>query len=309
MKKNQGWGTRKVLVTGASGFIGRYLVSELLKRRYEVVGVSRKNPQIRNSDFRFINIDLCHRSEIVQLEDIAAECNAVFHLAADIRIPGDEDSIESNAKGTYNILQLTKKLKIKKFIYLSSIPIIGVPLQVPITENHTVKPLTIYHMTKFWGEQLVEYMCSEDIEWTVVRIPSPVGIGMRRNFLRILIEKAMKNEQIEIFGSGTRIQSYIDVRDLARGLTTAMEKPDRGLFLLSGKAAISDINLAKLVIDTINSRSGIVSGQRVNEEDGVSWIISYKKASLKWGYAPEIDLRETILWIYEGIKNETDRVF
>ncbi len=306
---NKKRGRQKVLVTGASGFTGRYVINELLERGYEVVGVSRRKPQIINDNFKFISADLRCILDIERLEEIAARYDAVFHLAADIRIPGDGDSIESNVKGTYNILQFSKKLNIKKFIYLSSVPVIGAPLQIPITEKHIIKPLTVYHMTKLWGEQLVECICSESIEWTVIRIPSPVGMGMGKSLFYTLLEKAMQNEQIEIYGAGTRIQSYIDIRDLAHGLITAMEKSDGGLFLLSGKTAISDIGLARLVVDIIGSKSDIISDQRINVEDGNSWIVSYKKASLEWGYAPEFGLEETIHWMYDGIKNETGCIF
>ena len=67
--------------------------------------------------------------------------------------------------------------------------------------------------------------------------------------------------------------------------------------------------MARLVVDIIGSKSDIISDQRINVEDGNSWIVSYKKASLEWGYAPEFGLEETIHWMYDGIKNETGCIF
>ena len=132
----------------------------------------------------------------------------------------------------------------------------------------------------------------------VIRIPSPIGVGMRKNvFLSILINKMFKNEDVEIYGDGSRIQSYIDVRDISIAIIKAIESESNGLFLIAGKKAISNMQLAELCKNILKSKSKILTNIHEDLNESERWIISYKKAEKTFGYQPSLDIEDTIRWI------------
>lgn len=79
----------------------------------------------------------------------------------------------------------------------------------------------------------------------ILRIPSPIGVGMNpTNFLSVLFDKCLSNQDIELFGQGLRIQNYIDVRDVAEAINQVIEYPNSDLFLIAGSKSISNKDLA-----------------------------------------------------------------
>lgn len=294
---------KKVLITGATGFIGQYVVCGLIRAGYNIVCISRNSFHIAENKKKYVEVliaDITQISQIEKLRTLLDECEVIIHLAAIIQIPGSDLTIDTNVKGTYCILKLAEELSIKKFIYLSSIPVIGIPVQLPITEAHPVSPTTLYHITKYVGEQLVQYVCKDNIVWNIIRIPSPIGRGMKKNnLLSILLKRFMENKPVEIYGTGNRIQNYVDVRDVADFLISIIPVVKSGCFLISGEQSISNLELAKLCAKITKSHSEIFVGKHPDPEESMQWIISSQKAKEQLNYKPQFSLEESISWIYQ----------
>lgn len=311
---------KKVLVTGAGGFLGRYVSERLLKEGYAVVALVHKNrlsfslppstgkkgetmpkgsslPSV-GSPITVIEADICQESMVGQAARQAGKCDAVLHLAADLGRDGGRQVIQTNCLGTYHAIRLAEEIAASQFLYMSSIPVIGVPKHIPVTEEHPVNPATLYHITKYAGEQMVSQICPKGMVKTILRIPSPIGIGMgSSNFLSLLLKKCREKETIELFGEGKRIQNYIDVRDIARAVFSSISQRQEGLFLIAGKEGITNRALAELCKELTKSSSEIVWGMREDPEEGYQWLISGKKAEEFLGFCPEYGLEETIRWI------------
>lgn len=295
---------RKVLVTGASGFVGRYLIHELMERNYEVVALVHKSCAKLDGVLTTIKADISNE-QVLQILDRenCKNIDIIIHLAANLDMHGSDEVIDVNCQGTYHMIKFANQVHAKHFIYLSSIPIIGVPKETPITEEHPVNPRTLYHITKYAGEQMVRELCESAMLRTIFRIPSPIGVGMRTdNFLTNLLEKCLKNETIELFGKGTRIQNYIDVRDIGIPIIQSIYLAKTGLFLLAGKEEISNRNLASLCRNITKTKSDIIFGKRKDPEENNKWIISIEKAKNELGFMPRYSLEETIGWIYDSMK-------
>ena len=186
----------------------------------------------------------------------------------------------TNSLGTNTILTLGKKLKIK-FIYLSGLPVIGKPIDIPITEEHPTKPLSIYHSSKLIGENIISFDADNLLEKTILRITAPIGPNIpKKRFISSLIFNCINNQEITLFGRGERIQNYIHTNDICKFIEICITKKSGGIFNLGGSKSISNLNLAKLCINKTNSRSNIKFYKEDNEEN-FKWIVSMEKAKKK----------------------------
>ncbi|MDA7719792.1 NAD-dependent 4,6-dehydratase LegB [Alphaproteobacteria bacterium] len=173
---------RKILVTGADGFIGSHLVERLVSLGYVVKAFSQYNSF---NSFGWIDyIDDSIRNEIeVFTGDIRDpngvrhamfDCDAVLHLAALIAIPfsyhSPDSYVDVNVKGTLNVLQAAKMLGVKKVIHTSTSEVYGTAEFVPITELHPVKGQSPYSASKIAADQLAySFYASFDQPVIIVR--------------------------------------------------------------------------------------------------------------------------------------------
>lgn len=149
---------KKVLVTGAGGFIGSHLAERLVKNGYQVKAFIRYNS--RNSwgwlegfkDKKKIEIILGDIRNYNSVKSAMKDCQAVFHLAALIGIPYSYESpdsyVDTNIKGTLNILEGAREIGIQKVIHTSTSEVYGTANFIPITENHPLNPQSPYAATK-----------------------------------------------------------------------------------------------------------------------------------------------------------------
>ncbi len=190
----------------AAGFIGRYVVDALLQEGYEVTALVRKKPKQFDDRVVAVEADICKEDIEQRTKGLVKKCGTLIHLAADLDMRGSDQTILTNCLGTYHVAGLAKAIGVKRFVYLSSIPVIGVPKDLPITELHPIEPKMLYHITKYAGEQIVRQELSESIQTVILRIPSPIGKGMNPNlYLSFLLRKCQKNETIELYGEGGKI--------------------------------------------------------------------------------------------------------
>ena len=237
-------------------------------------------------------------------DDVSEKCQKILghivvmiHLAADISVPGNSTTIGNNIVGMSTSLEIAKQTFTEHFIYLSSIPVIGAIRYTPIDENHTVMPKTPYHWSKYLCERMLEQYQSY-FKTTILRIPSPIGVGMRQNtFLSMVLSKMLAGSDVEVFGKGTRIQNYIDVRDIARCFMRVIETQAEGLYLISGNESISNIQLAQMCKDILHSESSILTDLCDDPEESFKWIISSSKAKECLDFQPKYSLTESIQWI------------
>lgn len=291
---------KNIIVSGAGGFIGKYVVTVLLDRGYEVIALTHKHLLEERKHLRVICDDICGRNFVNHIIAQVDSCDAVIHLAADLSMQEDEGVINTNGIGTLHMIEISNFLSVKSFIFMSSIPVIGIPKIIPITEQHPICPRTLYHIMKYAGEQMVECLCKKDMKKVIIRIPSPIGIGMNQeNYLSMLLNRCMNQRPIEIYGRGSRVQNYIDVRDIAVFVADVLQDNMNGLYLIAGKKSISNLKLAYLCKELTGSVSTIRLGSVSDPADDMKWIISCEKAEQEAGFSSRYTLEKTIQWIKE----------
>ena len=164
---------KKILITGACGFIGFSLSIFLLKKNYSVTGVDNLNSYYSKSykkmrlkellqykNFNFKKIDITNRQDVFKLFD-NQNIETIFHFAAQAGVRYSQKSpasyINSNIFGFINILDASKKNKIKNIYYASSSSVYGDQKKYPVKENFILKPKNIYAKSKFLNEVVAEF--------------------------------------------------------------------------------------------------------------------------------------------------------
>ena len=293
--------SKKVVVTGANGFIGRNVVSYLKENGFYVIGFGRKIDCIAKCDEYFCK-DIADSSvKDILIDDVFAVVHAAACLEKD---DWNKNVFDANVIGTFNVINFAVVHNCKKFIYTSGLPIIGKPENLPISESHSVNPPTFYHVTKLIGEEFVRFLSHSGIQGIGLRIPSPVGKDMPcTTILPIFLKKALQNEKIELSGKGTRRQNYIDVRDITQAILTILEmQVESGIYNIGAKQTISNYELAKLCVEMTNSKSEICFNGKPDLTDDFDWNIDYSKAEKAFAFKPNYNVVDTIKSILEGWK-------
>lgn len=210
---------QKVIVTGGAGFIGSHVVDTLIKQGIEVIildNLSTGKKENINPKATFIKCDLTKDKPLFRDVDV------VFHLAATPQVqysmenPTDNNNIDS----LINILELSKKNGVKRFIFSSSSSVYGNPNYVPINENHPTNPLSPYALHKLVGEQYCKlYSEVYDLDTVCLRYFNAYGDrmpnkGAYRSVISIFKEQYSKKQPLNIVNDGEQRRDYVHVDDI-----------------------------------------------------------------------------------------------
>jgi len=283
----------KVLVSGINGNIGFDVCKLLLERGYDLVGIDMQTRCLYES----VNYHQCDITDYKQLDviyNLYDDIEIVIHLAALISFDNsNQNIINVNSFGTYNLAHIANKHQAQKFIYLSSIPICRPQNEILDEENFHDSPMSLYHYSKKFGEQILQmpYFSFSSI---ILRISSPISRNLNINtFFSKLVLNSINHKDIEIWGKGTRIQNYIDTRDIGFAIINAIKKDCSGIFFIGGES-ISNIDLAKKIVHMTNSRSTIKYKSNFTSDDMESWIISNEKSFRELEYNPKYHISDMI---------------
>lgn len=287
----------RILVTGASGFVGQAICEGLLAAGHNVIGLhGRTRDDDDKRPYEVVVADISNIDAIKRAGEIVGSCDAIIHAAACLSLDlYSPEVINVNCLGVQNMLWLATRWRSSHFIFLSSIPVIGVPRSLPINEEHPTLPPSTYHAAKLFGEHLVRLAANQDLNAISLRIPAPVGPGMPMSrFLSVLVKRALKNETIKLSGHGTRQQNYIDVRDIAQAILLCLQKQLSGVFNIASESCISNIDLALRVIKHCRSKSEVSFNGIPDIEEDYIWDVSTDKAKKELGFVPEYQIEDAV---------------
>ncbi len=240
----------KILVTGAAGFIGSWLVDELIERGHEVTGVDNLSGGFRenvNPKCRFFERDL--RDEIY---DIVVGQDAIFHLAAyaaegqSVFSPKEVNDI--NIRPMNNLLVAAVNHGVKRFIFTSSMAVYGNQMP-PFHESWPKRPEDPYGCGKAYCEDMLKiFSRAYDFEHVIIRPHNVFGPRQNisdpyRNVLGIWMNMVMRGKAPFIYGDGEQIRAFSYIEDIVGPLANALECPSGSIVNLGGPD-LSSINEA-----------------------------------------------------------------
>lgn len=209
----------KILVTGGCGYVGSALVPNLIKDGHEVTVVDAQWFGNNLEPNRLLKVEKLHLSEIKESNLIGIDC--VVHLANIANDPSVDLnpvlSWEVNTLHTTQLLELCKKVNIKKFIYASSGSVYGVKDENNVTEDLSLVPISAYNKTKMVAERVcLSY--EEHFNVYCIRPATVCGLSPRMRFdvvVNMFVLQAFTNNQITVLG-GEQVRPNIHIKDMVR---------------------------------------------------------------------------------------------
>ena len=313
-----------VLVTGADGFIGSHLTEELVKKGYQVRAFVYYNSFNNWGWLDILPKDIMSNVEVFLgdirdpngVQEAMKGVDAVFHLAALVGIPfsyySPDTYVDTNIKGTLNILQSARKSKIKRVLVTSTSEVYGTAQYVPIDEKHPLQAQSPYSATKIGADRLAEiFYRSFQLPVTIVRPFNTYGPrqSARAVIPTIITQLVAGREEIKL-GSLTPTRDFNYVKDTVNGFISIYEseKTIGEEINIATQREISIGQLAEELIRQINPKARIICDEeRLRpEKSEVNRLLGCNKKIMcltdwKSQYSLEEGLRETIDFLRENL--------
>lgn len=275
----------KILVTGASGFIGRSLVARLQTQGWDVIPLNSLAGDIASPDTlaKFRNQSCAH----------------VFHLAGKTGVPDSwinpHAFCQTNVTGTLNVLEFCKETMIP--LTFVSAYVYGHPNSLPIGEGSAVRPSNPYAFTKRLAEEACEFYASTfGLQVTTIRPFNAYGIGQAENFLiPAIISQALGfGEEIVVKDLKPK-RDYIYLEDLVTGLLATMGKSDEHRIYNIGSGISHSVQeVIDLVQNIAGTQKKIACDQLIRPNELMNVVADISKAGSELGWRPAVTFREGI---------------
>lgn len=315
---------KKVMVTGADGFIGSHLVESLLEKGYEVKAFT-----YYNSFNTWGWLDTFPKEKLDAIEVFSGDIRDpngvrtamkgvdwVFHLAALIAIPfsyhSPDSYVDTNIKGTLNVLQAARELETERVMITSTSEVYGTAQYVPIDEKHPFQGQSPYSATKIGADRLAEsFYRSFDLPVSIVRPFNTYGPRQSaRAVIPTIISQLLAGKQEIKLGSLTPTRDFNFVKDTAAGFI-AIAESDKTIgqeINIATQQEISIGDLAREIIRQINPAASIICDEerlRPEKSEVNRLLGSNKKIKelTNWtaAYTFAEGIHETIEWIRQNI--------
>ena len=214
---------KKVLVTGATGFLGKYLVEELLNNGYEVIKQRRKKDFLNDLQKKY-NIEIL-RCTLDEIKSIKTKVDYVIHAAALSTVWGKwEDFYNSNVLGTENVISFCENNNVKRLVYVSSPSIYSSRydrLDIKEEDYDKNNKLNYYIKSKILAEEVINNNKNQNLEKVIIRPRGLFGIGDTSIIPRLI--NANRKIGIPLFNNGKNVVDVTCVENVAYSLRLALE--------------------------------------------------------------------------------------
>lgn len=304
----------KILITGGAGFIGSNIADYWAKQNAEVIVLDNlrtgKLENISNSKIKFINGSITNRDVISSIMD---DVDYIFHLAALVSVPesiiNPFECVEINVKGLLNILEAAKEKKVKKIVFSSSAAVYGDNPISPKTTDLVLSPKSPYGITKLDGEYYLQtYLENYGLNFVVLRYFNVFGPRQDPNSqyaaaIPIFISKALKNEDIIIYGDGEQTRDFIFIDDVVNANFLASRASANGVYNVARGEATSVNDIVNTILKLTNSKSKIIYAEP-RPGDIKHSLASIEKTKCDLNFYPKISLEEGMKKTIEYFKTK-----
>ena len=290
-----------VVITGATGFIGRYLVEELFVQGNRLTLLGRNIEKLR-SLFNTYDPDLVSLVETEYDNDlgpILEGVDALVHLSG-LRWLKDKmlgDYIENNVIPTENLFSASAASGINNIVFMSSIAVYNPRINFPpFVENVDCFPPTHYGVSKLLCEKIGSYYNSEfGMKIKSLRVGQVVGSGEREGFmLSEFVKRAMSRETLTVFGDGSGARDYVYVADVISAIVLALGHADMsGMYNISLGKPVTHLQLAETINHAFDNSGNLMIASEKPQDKIRQWM-SCELAWKEMGWQPQWDLEDML---------------
>jgi UDP-glucose 4-epimerase len=289
----------KCIVTGGAGFIGSHLVDKLIELGNEVIvidNLSLGKKEFVNEKAEFYKVDIRNFDDI---KDLFQDAEAVFHLAAEPRLPiSIEKPIEThkiNVTGTLNVLEASRLAGVKKVVFSSSCAVYDDCSVMPITEDADKKPKSPYGLHKLMGEQYMRLyselfnIATVCLRYFNVYGPRKLAEGGYPMVIPIFLKQLKEGKKMTVVGTGENTRDYVHVKDVVTANIKAWQ---------SGVTGGEAINLGFGKQTSVNEIAELMGGEKEHIEPRLGEMCcaqaNIEKAKKLLDWEPTISLEEGV---------------
>ena len=318
---------KKILITGAAGFIGFSLAFKLLKQGKSIIGIDNINNyydvnlkkdrlKILNKfkNFKFEKIDICNNLKLLNIFK-KNKISLVYHLAAQAGVryslEAPEAYIYSNINGFFNILENSKKFKIKHLIFASSSSVYGANRNFPFSENNScTHPIQLYAATKLSNESMAHsYSALFNLPTSGIRFFTVYGPwGRPDQALFLFTKNILDNKKINLFNFGNHTRDFTYIDDIVDGIIRIgnqipkknkkwkSKKPDPSFskypFEIYNIASNKNVKLTKYlkIIEKNLGKKAKINSLPLQKGDVKDVVSNINKIKKKLNYKPKINV-------------------
>ena len=262
----------KILVTGGAGFIGSEFVRSLLQNKYSEFGLEPSEvvvidaltyagnldnlAEITNDPrFKFVHGNI---TNLQLMQDISKGCDLIVNFAAESHVDRSIENpaifIETNVLGTYTVLEVARRNKVKRVMQVSSDEVYGSITEGSWDEESPLEPNSPYSASKASADLLARsYVKTFGLDVIVTRCCNNYGpYQYPEKLIPLLITKILQGEDLPIYGNGENVREWIHVSDHARALAFLSQKGNYGeIYNIGSGEEFSNIEIAEKILDVM----------------------------------------------------------
>ena len=311
---------KKVLITGAAGFLGSHLCDRFIKEGYHVVAMDNLiTGRLKNIEHLFpLEQFEFHNHDISNYVHVAGELDYILHFASPaspidyLKIP--IQTLKVGSLGTHNLLGLAKA-KNARMLIASTSEVYGDPEVHPQTEEYwghvnPIGPRGVYDEAKRFQEAItMAYHRYHKVETRIIRIFNTYGPRMRLNDGRVLpafIGQALRGEDLTVFGDGTQTRSFCYVDDLVEGIYRLLKSDYSDPVNIGNPDEITIGDFAEEIIKLTGTNQKVIY-KDLPENDPKKRRPDITKAKSILGWEPKVSRSEGLKLTYEFFKSLTEK--
>lgn len=310
---------RRLLVTGGAGFIGSAFIKYILKKHsdwkvvnLDVLEYAGNLDNLReietNPNYKFVHGNICNS---ILTDDLMQECDYVVNFAAqthvDRSIVSPDAFVETNIKGTFNLLDTALKNGIKKFIQISTDEVYGSIDEGYFTEKSPIRPNSPYSASKASADLLcLSYFKTYGLNVVVTRCSNNYGPNQfPEKLIPFFITRILNDKKVTLYGDGLNVRDWLYVYDHCAAIDRVLADGRAGeVYNIGGHCEKTNLEIAKIILDYFGLDASMIEFVPDRLGHDRRYAIDNTKICSELGWAPSMNfdegIKNTIKWYVDN---------